>query len=162
MNAAVLSIGELRAGTAPGIIPASAHGAGTLRALDPADMQTLRDAATEVARAVARAHRCEASVRFEPGEPVLANDERLVTGTRELLTRFGVTLAPDLRSCGADDFSYYARAHPSLMMFVGTRNIGQADAVSLHQAAFCPADDAIADGAEALLAGFVAASRAGG
>ena len=69
-------------------------------------MATLRDAATEVARAVARAHRCEASVCFELGEPVLVNDERLVSDARELLTGFGAILAPDLRSCGADDFSY--------------------------------------------------------
>jgi metal-dependent amidase/aminoacylase/carboxypeptidase family protein len=95
---------------------------------------------------------------------VLANDERLATDTRELLTRFGVILAPELRSCGADDFSYYAQAHPGLMMFVGTTNIGtksagQAGAVSLHQPAFCPADDAIADVAEALIAGFASATR---
>jgi amidohydrolase len=159
VHAAVLSIGELRAGTAPGVIPPSAYAAGTLRALDPADMVTLRDAATEVTHAIARAHRCAASVSFEPGEPVLANDERLAADTRELLTRFGVTLAQDLRSCGADDFSYYAQAHPGLMMFVGTKNIGQFGAVSLHQPTFCPADDAIADVAEALIAGFGSATR---
>ena len=91
---------------------------------------------------------------FEVGEPVLVNDERLAAGARELLTGFGVPLAPDLRSCGADDFSYYAQAHPGVMMFVGTKNIGQGEAVSLHQPAFCPSDDAIADVADALIAGF--------
>ena len=166
VHAAVLSIGELRAGSAPGVIPPSAYASGTLRALDPADMVTLRDAAAEVTHAVARAHRCEASVSFEVGEPVLVNDERLAADTRELLTRFGVSLAPELRSCGADDFSYYAQAHPGLMMFVGTTNIGtkaagQAGAVSLHQPTFCPADDAIADVAEALLAGFASGTRLG-
>jgi hypothetical protein len=40
------------------------------------------------------------------------------------------------------------------MMFVGTKNIGQGEAVSLHQPAFCPSDDAIADVADALIAGF--------
>jgi amidohydrolase len=159
VHAAVLSIGELRAGTAPGVIAASAHAVGTLRVLDAADMETLRDAVTEVTQAVSRAHRCEASVSFEVGEPVLVNDTRLATDTRELLARFGVTLAPELRSCGADDFSYYAQAHPSLMMFVGTKNIGQGDAVSLHQPTFCPSDDAIADVAEALIAGFASAAR---
>jgi amidohydrolase len=166
VHAAVLSIGELRAGSAPGVIPPSAYAAGTLRALDPADMVTLRDGAAEVTHAVARAHRCEASVSFEVGEPVLANDERLAANTRDRLTRFGVSIAPELRSCGADDFSYYAQAHPGLMMFVGTTNIGakaagQAGAVSLHQPTFCPADDAIADVAEALLAGFVSGTVLG-
>jgi amidohydrolase len=158
VNATVLSIGQLRAGTAPGVIPVSAQAAGTLRALDPADLQTLREVTTDVTQTVARAHRCQASVSFELGEPVLANDERLAADTREWLTRFGVSLAPDLRSCGADDFSYYAQAHPVLMMFAGTRNIGQGDAVSLHQPAFCPADDAIADVAGSLIAGFASAA----
>lgn len=158
VNAAVLSIGSLQAGSAPGVIPASARAGGTLRALDPADMRTLREAVTDIAGAVASAHRCEVSVSFELGEPVLANDERLVSGARDLLTRFGAGLAPELRSCGADDFSYYAQAHPALMMFVGTRNIGEGDAVSLHQPAFCPSDDAIADVADALIAGLASAS----
>jgi amidohydrolase len=159
VNAAVLSIGQLRAGTAPGVIPTSALAAGTLRALDPADMVTLREVTVEVVGAVARAHRCEPSVSFELGEPVLANDERLTADTRDRLTRFGIGLAPDLRSCGADDFSYYTQEHPGLMMFVGTRNIGQGDAVSLHQPTFCPADESVADVAEALIAGFASAAR---
>jgi amidohydrolase len=157
LHAAVLSIGELRAGTAPGVIPTSAHATGTLRVLDPADMQVLRDAVTEITQAIARAHRCQASVSFEVGEPVLINDERLVAGARELLTGFGVQLAPELRSCGADDFSYYGQAHPGLMMFVGTENIGEGEAVSLHQPTFCPSDAAIADVADALIAGFTSA-----
>jgi amidohydrolase len=157
LHAAVLSIGELRAGTAPGVIPTSAHATGTLRVLDPAGMQVLRDAVVEITQAVARAHRCQASVSFEVGEPVLVNDERLAAGARELLTGFGVQLARELRSCGADDFSYYGQAHPGLMMFVGTENIGQGDAVSLHQPTFCPSDAAIADVADALIAGFVSA-----
>ena len=44
------------------------------------------------------------------------------------------------------------------MMFVGTRNIGQGEAVSLHQPTFCPSDDAIADVANALLAGIASAA----
>jgi metal-dependent amidase/aminoacylase/carboxypeptidase family protein len=98
-------------------------------------------------------------VSFEVGEPVLVNDERLVAGARELLTGFGVQLAPELRSCGADDFSYYGQAHPGLMMFVGTENIGRGDAVSLHQPTFCPSDAVIADVADALIAGFTSAQN---
>jgi amidohydrolase len=158
VHAAVLSIGQLQAGTAPGVIPASARAAGTLRALDPADLATLRETVTDVARAVARAHRCQVSVSFELGEPVLVNDERLASGTRDRLAGSGVSLAPDLRSCGADDFSYYTQAYPGLMMFVGTANIGQAAAVSLHQPVFCPSDQAIADVADALIAGFATAA----
>lgn len=161
-HAAVLSIGTLRAGTAPGVIPASAQAAGTLRALDPSDMHELRAATTEITQHIAQAHRCQAAVSFDPGEPVLVNHERLACDTRSILTRFGVSLAPDLRTCGADDFSYYAQLHPSLMMFVGVRNIGQESAVSLHQATFCPPDDSLINLADALIAGFAGACRTSG
>ncbi|MGI8451067.1 MAG: M20 metallopeptidase family protein [Streptosporangiaceae bacterium] len=131
-RAAVLSIGTLRAGTAPGIIPALANASGTLRALHPADLGTLRAATSEIAERVAQAHRCKAAVSFIPGEPVLVNDEQLALEVRPVLTRSGVTIAPDERSCGADDFAYYAERHPGLMMFVGTGNGGKLSPASLH------------------------------
>jgi amidohydrolase len=155
-SASVLSTGILQAGSAPGVIPASAYAAGTLRALDPDDMQILRTATEEVAEHVARAHRCQASVSFDQGEPVLVNDEQLALRARDVLTSFGTDLAPDLRSCGADDFAYFAQRYPSLMMFVG---VDGGKATSLHQAAFYPAEEAVLDVADALLGGFAAACQ---
>ncbi len=57
----------------------------------------------------------------------------------------------DFRSFGADDFAYYCRDVPSLMVFVGV------DGPGLHDPLFVPPDDAIRSVAEALLAGYVAA-----
>ena len=157
-SAAALSVGMVQAGSAPGIIPTAAHASGTLRALDPADLRTLCLATTEIAERIAQAHRCGASVSFEQGEPVLVNDQRLALDTRDLLTSFGTAIAPDLRSCGADDFAYYAPLHPSLMIFVGVANLA-GNSASLHQAAFYPPEEAVSDVADAMAGGFAAACQ---
>jgi hypothetical protein len=61
-----------------------------------------------------------------------------------------------LRSCGADDFSYYCSRYPSLMMFVGV-GPGSADVPGLHHPSFLPPDDAVADVATSMLAGYLGA-----
>jgi amidohydrolase len=59
-----------------------------------------------------------------------------------------------LRSCGADDFAYYAERVASLMLFVG-----MPQGLPLHHPAFLPDDGAVDRVAEAMLAGYLAASR---
>lgn len=155
-SAAVLSVGMLRAGTAPGVIPASAQAWGTLRALSPADLDTLETVAAHVAEHVALAHGCQAVTSFDRGEPVLVNNEELTRHARRLLSGSGAVIAPELRSCGADDFAFYAQQHPGLMMFVGVENSDHQPA-SLHQPTFYPPDEAVFLVADTLLAGFAAA-----
>ncbi|MFC7108334.1 hypothetical protein ACFQQB_52745 [Nonomuraea rubra] len=59
----------------------------------------------------------------------------------------------ELRSCGADDFARYGDVAASLMMFVGVDTES-----GLHSPAFLPGDAAVGAVAEALLAGYLAAS----
>jgi metal-dependent amidase/aminoacylase/carboxypeptidase family protein len=67
----------------------------------------------------------------------------------------GFVVDTQFRSCGADDFSYYGRAAPSVMLFAGNGT-----SVSLHHAEFLPADDTIGDVAEIMLAAYIAALTA--
>ena len=59
-----------------------------------------------------------------------------------------------MRSCGADDFSYYNARYPSLMCFAGT---GEDVVPGLHHPAFLPPDEAIFDVARTMLAGYLGA-----
>ena len=56
--------------------------------------------------------------------------------------------------CGADDFSYYCREIPSVMLFTGSGTAG----VTLHDARFLPADDTVGQVARVMLAGYLAAA----
>jgi metal-dependent amidase/aminoacylase/carboxypeptidase family protein len=85
---------------------------------------------------------------------VLRNDARLAAVTEPELRAAGLRVAEPLRSCGSDDFSYYCSRYPSLMMFVGV-GPGSAGAPGLHHPSFLPPDDAVADVASAMLAGYL-------
>lgn len=154
MHPAVVTVGTLQAGTAGNQIPGSAVLTGTLRAFDEADRDLLHATVTETAELTARSYGCQATVSIVRGEPVLRNDPRLAAATAAWLTRLGLDPGGDMRSCGADDFSYYNAKYPSLMCFAGT---GEDVVPGLHHPAFLPPDEAIFDVARAMLAGYLGA-----
>jgi amidohydrolase len=156
LHAAVLTVGSIHAGEAANVIPATAVMAGTLRTFEPAGRQQLRTAIEATARATATAYECTAEASFTEGEPVLRNDARLAAVTEPELEAAGLRIAEPLRSCGSDDFSYYCSRYPSLMMFVGV-GPGPAGAPGLHHPSFLPPDDAVADVAGVMLAGYLGA-----
>ena len=154
MHPSVVTVGTLQAGTAGNQIPGSAVLTGTLRAFDEADRDLLHATVTETAELTARSYGCQATVDIVQGEPVLRNDPRLAAATAAWLARLGLDPGGDMRSCGADDFSYYNAKYPSLMCFAGT---GEDVVPGLHHPAFLPPDEAIFDVARAMLAGYLGA-----
>ena len=156
LRAAVLTVGALHAGEAANVIPATAAMRGTLRTFEHADRQLLQAAIEATARATATAYECTAEVSFTEGEPVLRNDAQLAAAIEPELRAAGLHVAEPLRSCGSDDFSYYCSRYPSLMMFAGV-GPGTADAPGLHHPSFLPPDDAVADVAASMLAGYLGA-----
>jgi amidohydrolase len=162
-HAAVVSVGVLEAGAAPNVIPGTAVARGSVRALDESDRAAMHGALHEIVEHTCRAHGCRGTVTITDGEPALVNDETLATACWPLLREAGFTVDTSFRSCGADDFAFYSRAAPSLMLFVGTaggRVSGQestAEVVSLHHPRFLPGDGTVAEVATAMLAGYLAA-----
>jgi amidohydrolase len=154
-HAAALSVGTLQAGHAPNVIPATATARGTMRTLDAQDRRFLREALGQVVADVCRAHGCEGTATVVPAEPALVNDPGLVVACQPLLRDAGFGVDTQFRSCGADDFSYYGRAAPSVMLFAGSGT-----SVSLHHPEFLPSDDTIGDVARIMLAGYLAALTA--
>lgn len=157
MQPAVVTVGMLAAGDASNAIPGTATARGTIRSVTAAHRDQLHERLHEVANGIALAHGCTAGVTIVHGEPVLDNDPGLAASTAALLTRLGATVTEPLRTCGADDFSFYGGVAPSLMLFAGT---GGQPGSGLHTATFLPADRAVADVADALLAGYLAGCAA--
>ncbi|GAA3803743.1 amidohydrolase [Sphaerisporangium flaviroseum] len=152
-HAAVVSVGVLQSGTAPGVVPAEALARGTLRTLSESDRSALRVALTEVVVSTGTAYGCQAEIVFTSGEPALVNDDRLARVAGAHLENAGFSVDTHLRSCGSDDFAFYSEVAPSLMMFVGVD--GQ-PGTGLHHPGFLPGDQAVGDTAKALLAGYLA------
>jgi amidohydrolase len=158
MHPGVLTIGWTRAGTTENVIPSRAEAGGTLRVLEPADRAPLQAAAREVVENVARAHGCSGRVEMTEGEPATVNDPYLAERARSLLDEAGFDLAPEMRSCGSDDFGFYGRFAPALMVFVGIRDAPGTEPVPLHHPRFLPPDEAVKAVACAQAVAFAAAA----
>jgi amidohydrolase len=116
---ATLTVGALEGGEAENVIPAAAHALGALRAHREQDRAALRALVQEVTAGVATAHGCRARVALTPGEPPLVNDPAIVSRAGGLLAEAGFARAPQWRSCGSDDFAFFAALAPIAMAFVG-------------------------------------------
>lgn len=160
LHPAIISIGTLSAGEgAANVLPAEARIFATMRTTDSADRDSLLRAVREMAQRVAESFDTQATVERVEGEPVLVNDPGLATVADDWLTRLGIDGAEPMRSLGADDFSYYCDAVPSLMMFAGVETPRQDPQPGLHHPCFLPGDDSIGLVARALMAGYLAAAE---
>lgn len=153
IHAVVVSVGTLQAGQAPNVIPHTAVARGTLRTLSAADRPELHKVLREIVEHTCRAHGCRGAVTIDEGESALVNDEILAAASWPLLQAAGFSVDTAFRSCGSDDFSHYSGVAPVLMMFLGTGG-----PVSLHDPAFLPGDEMVGQAANAMLAGYLAAT----
>ncbi|MFC5829816.1 M20 metallopeptidase family protein [Nonomuraea insulae] len=149
----VVTFGTVNAGSTPNAVPGEAVARGTLRTMSEGWRERLQRRFAQVAENTARAYGCTAEVEILPGEPMLVNDRALAARAGDRLREQGWAVNDELRSCGADDFARYGDVAASLMMFVGVDT-----ASGLHSPGFLPDDDAVGAVAEALLAGYLAAS----
>lgn len=147
MHPAVLTFGTVTAGSAANVIPDRAFASGSLRTMDTEDRVRLHTEVETMVSAISLAHGCTGTVRITKGEPILYNDPDLSAAVQSAFDRAGVVTVDPMRSCGADDFSFYSERVPGVMMFVG---VGDGpDTPALHSATFMPQDSAITDIARA-------------
>jgi amidohydrolase len=118
-HAATVTVGAVEGGSADNVIPRVARATGALRAQRHEDRLALRELAEQVVCGVAAAHGCRGTLALTAGEPALDNDAELVAAARGLLARVGLRAAPEWRSCGSDDFAFFAERAPIAMAFVG-------------------------------------------
>jgi len=156
-HAVVISVGMIEAGQAANVIPHTAVARGTLRVLDEADRPRLHAMLRETVQHTCLAFGCSGTVTIDQGEPALVNDEELTIAVWPRLREAGFTVDTSLRSCGADDFSYYTASAPTLMMFLGTGG-----PFSLHHPSFLPGDELVGQAARAMQAGYLAAASLAG
>ncbi len=157
LHAATLTVGVLEGGSAENVIPAQARARAALRAHRPEDRQALRTLVEKVAVGVAAAHGCRAHVALTAGEPPLVNDPTIVARGRELLASAGFEPAPEWRSCGSDDFAFFAELAPIAMAFVGLDGAEGFTRRALHHPELLVPDSAVGAVARAQALLYVAA-----
>lgn len=159
VNTATLTVGELHVGSAPNVIAESAVLRGTVRTMNASDRERMHAGIRTTAAHTAIASGAEASVKITRGEPVLENDPDLTLCADVWLRAAGLAIVEPLRSCGADDFSFFTERVPGLMAFLGVDCTVDGRQPSLHSADFLPPDSAVGETAKALVAMYVGAAQ---
>jgi amidohydrolase len=121
---AVLTFGQLVAGTTHNIIPETAHLRGTFRCVSDVRRAAMPGLIRRVVDGVAAAHGVEAEIEFEPLYPVTSNDpgvfERVGDIARATLGDAAVHTMP-APMMAAEDWSYVLQRIPGVMVNLGAR-----------------------------------------
>lgn len=136
----VVTVGSVKAGTAPNIVPGELTMEGTLRSNAPAIRDTITRAVPVVIENTATAHGVHAHVEIAEFAPVTMNDADLTEAMVPALQRasHGNAQEIDKNQAASEDFAYFAEKVPGLYVFLGVtpedQDLGKA--ASNHHPAF--------------------------
>lgn len=125
LDSAVVSIGEVHAGSASNIIPTEVAVTGTMRSYSPEVRDTL---AVELQRAFSIVEPLggEYSFRIDRGEPALKNDPTVnqwfIEAAHQLYPDISITSGPF--GMGGEDFGYVTERVPGALFFLGCAKPG--------------------------------------
>ena len=149
---AVVTVGKINAGSAANIIPDQAILEGTLRAVEPAVRDSLREHVEQIAKDVAAVHGLTAEVIILDGTPPIVNEARAVGWARQaVVDLLGADASVSLGSAnmGGEDFSFYLEKMQGCFLRIGAREPG-APAIPAHSSKFYVPDEALFIGAAIL------------
>ena len=124
LEAAVISVGQFSAGTAPNIIPGTARLAGTVRTFKTEVRDLVMRRLQGMAESLRASFRVEVDYRFIPGVSSVRNDETVAADLYQAAVRVlgpeNVTyLSPKM---GGEDFGLFTERVPGAFMRLGSAN----------------------------------------
>ncbi len=141
----VVTVGMVQAGSAPNVIPETAHCSGTIRATTPETRTLLCTEVERMAHAVAAVHGLQAQVTVSQGTPPLMNGTRASawaqSATTTLLGEAALTRLA-VANMGGEDFAFYTERIEGCFMRIGTWRPGRARS-GVHTPRFDPDEDAL-------------------
>jgi amidohydrolase len=117
VSPAVLSIGMIRGGIRPNIIPDSVSMGGGLRWFDELSRQSVREKVERMTQGMASASGATASVSFTPVAPPVVNDAALARSMAHTLAALNVLASGP--SPTSDDIGHITERVPSLYFYLG-------------------------------------------
>jgi hippurate hydrolase len=124
---AVVTIGQIQAGTTDNVIPETAMLYGTIRTLSPRTRAGIQAKLKRLAEGIAEAYGAGATVEFTPGFPVTVCDGAAVEfGAATIRGLLGEEAWSTMASpvMGAEDFAYVLEKVPGAMFFLGASHEG--------------------------------------
>jgi hippurate hydrolase len=148
----VVTIGSVRAGDAPNVIPDRATLTGTIRATEAPARTLLLGELQGLAEGIAAAYGVRAEVSLDLGTPPLVNPPEATAWAREAaVSLLGAdALVPlGFLNLAGEDFSHYLESMPGCFLRVGAREPG-GQMIAAHSPRFQPAEESLFVGAAVL------------
>lgn len=122
LQAAVITIGSVQAGTAFNVIPETVELKGTIRAFDWSVRDYIIERMKQITESYTKGMRCEGSFELMAETlPPTINDKTLAEYARGVLSEIGEIVEPK-PTMGAEDFACYLQKVPGVFIFLGTKN----------------------------------------
>ena len=149
----VVSVTQVRAGTAFNIIPESAWMNGTVRTFDTSVWKELPRHFERVVRNVAEGLGCRAEIEFKRHNRPTVNDAAMAELAREAAAEVvgAENVLSDVRTMGGEDFSAFLAEVPGCFVAIGSRNAGKGLTYEHHHPRFDVDEACLEIGAEVLL-----------
>jgi hippurate hydrolase len=151
LDAAVVSVGFVKGGSAYNVIPDDLHIGGTARSLRPQVQDLIERRIGELVRGVAAAHGAAAEFVYSRNYPPTINHRAETEFAAEVAAEIcgaGSVIRDLAPSLGGEDFSFMLNARPGAMLWLGN-GPGEGDCV-LHNARYDFNDAALPIGASFL------------
>lgn len=134
LESAVLSFGELKAGTVRNVVAENAVIKGTMRAFSDEVYMTMVKRIEEIAEGTAAAYGCRAETDFNHMYRVVDNEPGLAETVRKAAGEDSFELTPPYMI--AEDFSFYQTKADGVFFFLGSRNEEKGFTAPLHSSSF--------------------------
>ena len=122
-----MTVGMIRSGDAPNIIPNTAEMSGTIRTMTMEKMDWAKKRLTEVAQGIGAAYRTQVTVTFPKLLPPLIADGDMADCAgkymQELLGQGAMRVPNDTKGGGSEDFAHVSVKVPSVPMFLAAGNV---------------------------------------
>ena len=154
VQAAVVTIGSIHGGEAFNVIPDDVTLLGTIRTFDVALRRSMPERVTRIATGIAQALGCRAEVEVKGGNPAVVNDPAIADLARRAATRVvgAEKVIPPEPTMGGEDMAIYFERTPGCFVFVGSSNAARGLDQPHHSPRFDFDEDALAIGADFLVA----------
>ncbi|MFZ5825588.1 MAG: M20 metallopeptidase family protein [Bacillota bacterium] len=145
---AVITVGVIQGGTAPNVIPDEVHFKATVRTMDPEVRKLMPERIEAVVKGVCEAAGATYKFLYDPGYPVLINDEAMT----QLARRAALAVLEPGKvqgmepSMGGEDFAYYLEKVPGTFARLGAMRPGTEKPYGLHTSKLLIDEEAIAVG----------------
>lgn len=149
----VVSVTQVRAGTAFNIIPGSAWMNGTVRMFDREVWSAVPGWFERVVNGVASAMGCTATIDYRRGNMATVNDAAVCVHARAAATQVvgADRLRTDVRTMGGEDFSAILDRVPGAFLAIGSRNEARGLHYDHHHPRFDVDEECLRIGAEVML-----------